>query len=157
MARLNAVAKANRIARYKLGMANKLAHHVIDTDKPEFSDLVTDKGKKMTGLNGAIILGIDLREDGSLKGVVSVDVDDLASILPDIKADTEDKMGWGKHLTMFKAEGVNILEGVDDPTPDEFDLSVTEELLELNIPAISDLEAKHKLLELRQRLIQEGE
>jgi len=156
MARLNAVAKAARIAKNKAGVASKLAHRIVDTDNPEFADLVTEKGKKMTGLNGAIILGKDLREDGSLKGVFSVDVDDLASMLPDIKADIEDKMGWGKHRAVFEAEGINILEGVDDPTPDEFDLSMTEDLAQLNIPAMSDYEAKQKLLELQQRWVQEG-
>jgi len=156
MVRLSNAARVARISKNKPLVLSKLAHRIIDIEKPEFEDLVTNKGKKMEPLNGTIILDRDLREDGSLRGVLGVDVDDLAAILPDIKVDTEDKLGWAKHLAEFQAEGVDILEGVDDPTQDEYDLPVTEELLELNIPVMSDYEAKQKLLELQQRALEEG-
>jgi len=156
MARLSKIARTNRIANNRQKVLDRLSHRIINTDKPGFVDLVSSKGKKMTGLNGAIILERDFREDGRLKGVISIDVDDLASILPDIKLDTEDKTGWAKHLAVFQADGVDILEGVDDSTPDEFELPATEELSGLDIPAMSDFEAKQKLIELQQRLLQES-
>jgi len=124
MANLSGTAKQARITAYKDGLKSKLAHRLIDTKNVAFADLIADKNpnKPMSSLNGEIILERDLAEDGSLKGVVSVNPDALASMLPDIKADTTDKMGWKKHLDKFQAEGVNILTGVADPQPGEFEV-----------------------------------
>ena len=123
MPNLTEAAKQARIATYKPTLLAKLAHRVIDTKKPDFADLIADKNPKkpMDSLNGEIILERDLAEDGSLKGVVSVHPDALASMLPDIKADTQDKMGWKKHLDRFKAEGKDILAGVSNPKSSEYE------------------------------------
>ncbi|MBA7475665.1 hypothetical protein ES707_11037 [subsurface metagenome] len=145
---INKVARLARIGAYKNKVKQKLASRIIDTSKPEFADLIANKDpqKLMSSLNGEIILERDLNTDGSLRGVVSVSVDDLASMLPDLKKDTEDKGGWKKHLDKFKAEGLeDILKDVADPTPDEFELSATEELATLDINSMSDAEAKQKL------------
>lgn len=154
---LNKVARQARIASYKNKVKQKLAGKIIDTSKPEFADLFADRNplKKMTSLNGAIILERDLREDGSLKGVVSVDVDDLAAMLPDLKKDTENRSGWKKHLDRWKAEGIDILIDVADPTPDEYELSAAEELAALDITSMSDADAKGKLIALQVKLAQE--
>lgn len=148
MARINKVARQARITAYRNKVKQKLASRIIDTSKPEFANLIADKdpNKLMSSLNGAVLLELDLREDGSLKGVVSIDVDNLASILPDLKNDPENKKGWKKHLDKFKAEGLDdILKDVADPTPDEFELTATEELATLDVDSMSDAEAKQKL------------
>jgi len=197
MAILNEAAKQARITAYKDKVKQKLASRIIDTDKPEFADLIANvpsipvlakqltklvgqdckesaalevlkalpeiaidllRLKTMTSLNGAILLERDLRDDGRLKGVVSGDVDDLASILPDIKTDTENKLGWKKWLDMFFAEGLpDILEGVADPTPDEYDPSAMEELAVLDIDTMSDAEAKQKLKDIKIKAAQLGD
>ena len=150
MAILNQIARQKRIAAYKDKVKRKLASKIINTGKRAFADLFADGNprKKMTSLNGAILLERDLREDGSLKGVVSIDIDDLAAMLPDLKKDTKNKSGWKKHLDRWKAEGIDVLKGVADPTPDEYELTATEELATLAVEAMSDLEAKQKLKEL---------
>lgn len=124
MANLTDTAKQARITAYKDTLRQKLADRLIDTKKAAFADLYADKNpnKPMSSLNGDIILERDLAADGSLKGVVSVHPDALAAMLPDIKADTTDKMGWKKHLDKFKAEGVDILSGVANPSPSEFEV-----------------------------------
>lgn len=124
MANLTSVAKQARIIAYGNGLKLKLADKIIDTKRAEFADLYADgnPAKKMESLNGEIILERDLAEDGSLKGIVSVHPDALASMLPDIKADTLNKMGWKKHLDKFKAEGKDILIGVADPHSDEYEV-----------------------------------
>ncbi len=151
MPKVNQAAKATRIQKYRAGALQKLAIHVIDCDKPEFAHLVNDQGMKMASLNGAILLEVDYREDGTLKGVISVDADDLAVILPEVKVDQQDETGWKKHIDRWSAEGINILAGVDDPTPDEFELPVAEELAGLDIDAMSDIEAKQKLKGLQEK------
>lgn len=156
MAILNQVAKQARITAYKNKVKQKLASKIIDTSKPEFSDLFANRDPKqpMSSLNGEIILERDLREDGSLKGVVSVSPDALAAMLPDLKNDTEDKAGWKKHLDKFKAEGVDLLQeiSVADSTPDEYELSTMEELATLDIDAMSDYDAKQKLKDIKAEL-----
>jgi len=155
---LNGTARQARIAAYKNKVKQKLANKIIDTSKPEFADLVSDRGQPMSSLNGEIILERDLREDGSLKGVVSVNPDDLAAILPDLKNDTENKSGWKKHLDKFKAEGIDIdglFKDVADPTPDELELTPEEELATLDIDSMSDFEAKQKLKALQVKMAQE--
>lgn len=155
MANISKMARQARIAAYKPKLKQKLASEIIDVDKPEFADLFADRNplKKMTSLNGAIILERDLREDGSLKGVVAIDVDDLAAMLPDLKKDTEDKAGWKKYLDVWTAEGLpDILDGVADPLPSEYELSAAEELATLNIDAMSDFEAKLRLKDLKAKL-----
>lgn len=124
MANLTSAARQTRITAYRDGLKLKLADRLIDTKKAAFADLIGDKNPKkpMSSLNGEIILERDLAEDGSLKGVVSVHPDALAAILPDLKADTLDKMGWKKHLDKFKAEGKDILAGVADPQPSEYEV-----------------------------------
>jgi len=155
VARLNKAAEEARIAAYKGGLQQKLASNIIDVSKPDFTDLVTDKGKPMASLDGQVILKRDLREDGSLKGVIAVELDDLSTILPDVKADTEDKMGWRKHIDRWSAEGIDVLEGVADPQPGDYELPAAEELASLNVAGMSDAEAKQKLLELQQKRAQE--
>ncbi len=122
MANLTSAARLARITAYKDTLKQKLADKIIDTKKDAFADLIADKNPKkpMSSLNGMIVLERDLAEDGSLKGVVSVHPDDLASMLPDIKADTLNKMGWKKHLDKFKAEGKDILANVADPQLNEY-------------------------------------
>jgi len=124
MANLTPTARQARITAYRDGLKQKLAHRLIDTKKAEFADLYADKNpaKKMSSLNGEIILEKDLYPDGTLRGVVSVNPDDLAAILPDIKKDIDDKMGWKKYLDKFKAEGVDILAGITDPQPSEYEV-----------------------------------
>ncbi len=126
MANLTSAAKQARIAAYKNGLKLKLAHRLIDTKNVAFADLIADKNPKkpMSSLNGEIILERDLAEDGSLKGVVSVHPDALASMLPDIKVDTTNKTGWKKHLDKFTAEGKDILVGVASPQPSEYEVTV---------------------------------
>lgn len=156
MAILNKAARQARITAYKNPLMQKLASKIIDVDEVEFLDLVSDKGVPMRSLNGDIILERDLRGDGSLKGVVSISPDNLAAILPDLKNDTEDKMGWKKYLDEWQAEGVDdIFDGVADPTPDEYELSTGEELAMLDIGSMSDAEAKAKLMELQSKLAEE--
>lgn len=155
MAILNQAARQTRITAYKDKIEQKLAGKIIDTSKPEFADLIADRNpnKPMSSLNGAIILERDLRVDGSLKGVISADVDDLAAMLPDLKKDTEDKTGWKKYLDKFKADGVDLLQEISiaDPTPDEYELSAMEELAILNIDSISDSDAKQKLKDIKAK------
>lgn len=159
MPKINEVAKQARITAYKDSVKQKLLSKIIDTSKPEFADLIADgnPNKPMTSLNGAIILERDLREDGSLRGVVSVDVDDLAAMLPELKNDTDDKAGWKKHLDKFKADGIDILKDISiaDPTPDEYELTASEEIATLDIASLSDADAKEKLIALQVKLAQE--
>lgn len=121
MAKLTEAARQARITAYRDTLKQKLAHRLIDTKKPEFANLKSDKGKPMSSLNGEIILEIDQYPDGRLRGVISANPDDLAAMLPDIKADTTNKMGWKKHLDIFKAEDKDILEGVTNPLPEEYE------------------------------------
>ncbi len=156
---LSQVARQARIIKYKDKVKQKLASRIIDTNKPEFADLIADRNPKklMTSLNGAIILERDLREDGSLKGVVSIDVDDLAAMLPDLKKDKDNKTGWKKHLDKFKAEGIDILKSISiaDPTPDEYELTAMEELATLDVDSMSDFDAKQKLKDIKAKAAQE--
>jgi len=160
MAILNQVARQARIAAYKPGVTTKLAGKIIDTNKPEFADLFANRDPKqpMSSLNGEIILERDLREDGSLKGVVSVHPDALAAMLPELKSDTEDKAGWKKHMDKFKADGVDLLQEINiaDPTPDEYELAAAEELATLDIDSMSDAEAKQKLKDIKIKSALEG-
>lgn len=153
---ISQVARQARITKYRDKLKQKLAGRIIDTSKPEFADLIADRNpfKPMSSLNGAIILERDLREDGSLKGVRSVDVDDLAAMLPELKKDKDNKTGWKKHLEKFKAEGIDILKDISiaDPTPDEYELTAMEELATLDVDSMSDSEAKQKLKELKTKL-----
>lgn len=123
MANLSQIAKQARIIAYSNTLKQRLSDRLIDTKKAAFADLIADKNPKkpMSSLNGEIILERDLAADGSLKGVVSVNPDDLAAMLPDIKTDTQDKMGWKKHLDKFKAEGKDILAGVANPQASEYE------------------------------------
>lgn len=157
MSKINLVARQARITKYKDKVKAKLSSRIVDFSKAEFCDLIADRNpdKPMISLNGAIILERDLREDGSLKGVVSVDVDDLAAMLPDLKKDTEDKTGWKKHLDKLKEEGIDInglFKDVAEPTADEYELTIEEDLAALNIDSMSDAEAKIKLRELKTKL-----
>jgi len=152
MRKPNDNARQARIGAYKARLAQKLAAKMIDTGKPEFADLVSNRGKPMSPLNGAVIIKRDKRDDGSLRGVVSVDLVDLAAMLPDIKVDPGNETGWKKQTEEWKAEGIDILEGVADPAPDEYLLDVEDELLTLDIGGMSAPQAKEKLLELQQRL-----
>ena len=157
MAILNQIAKQARITAYKDKVEQKLASKVIDVDKLEFLDLVSDKGVPMRSLNGEIILERHIGEDGKLKGVVSVSPDSLATILPELKNDTEDKAGWKKYFDQWKAEGLpDILKDVADPTPDEYELTAMEELATLDIDAMSDYDAKQKLRDIEARITQEN-
>ncbi len=126
MANLTEAAKQARITAYRDSLKIKLSHRIIDTGKPAFTDLIADKDPKkpMSSLNGEIILEKDLYPDGSLRGVVSVHPDALAAMLPDILADTNDAMGWKKHLDKFKAEGVDLLARVPDPKPGDYEEGV---------------------------------
>ncbi len=153
MANLSQIAKQARITAYKSGLTAKLAARIIDTAKSEFADLYADgnPAKKMTSLNGDIILERHI-ENGVLKGVVSVHPDALASMLPDLKADTTDKTGWKKHLDKFNAEGNNILIGVVDPVASEYELSAVEQLAALDIPPMSDAAGKAKLVDLQVKV-----
>lgn len=155
MTDLNEEARQARITAYKSDLEQKLKPKLIDTKKKKFSDLVNDRGRPVESLNGQIILGRDLTEDGKLKGVMSAGLDDLAAILPDIKVDVNNKTGWKKHLDRWKSEGIDILEGVADPMPDEYELSVAEELVSLDVATMSDAIAKAKLLELQQKQTKE--
>jgi hypothetical protein len=157
MAKLSESARLARIAAYKNTLMTKLASKIIDISKPEFADLVTDKGQPMSTLNGEIIIERDLREDGSLKGVVSISPDGLAAMLPNLKVDTENKAGWKKYLDKWQAEGLaNILDGVANPNASEYELTAMEELVTLNIDTMSDYEAKQKLIALRGKAKQEA-
>lgn len=159
MATLNQVARQARIIAYKDKVRQKLATIIIDTSKPEFADLIANRNpnKPMSSLNGAIILERDLREDGSLKGVVSIDVDDLAAMLPELKNDTEDKAGWKKYLDQFQAEGLDsILADVADLTPDEYELTAMEELATIDPDSMSDYDAKQKLKNIKAKSALEG-
>lgn len=156
---LSQLARQARITKYKDKVKQKLVSRIIDFSKLEFVDLIADRNpnKPMTSLNGCIILERDLREDGSLKGVVSVDVDDLAAMLPDLKKDKDNKRGWKKHLDKFKAEGIDILKDISiaDPTPDEFELTAAEELATLDVDSMSDYDAKQKLKDIKAKAAQE--
>lgn len=160
MAKLSIVARQARVAAYKDKVKQQLARKIIDFSKEEFCDLIADNnpGKPIVSLNGAIILERDLREDGSLKGVVSVDVDDLAAMLPELKKDKDNKTGWKKHLDKFKAEGIDILKSINisDPTPDEYELTALEELATLDVDSMSDYDAKQKLKEIKAKSALEG-
>lgn len=125
MAKLTEVARQARITTHRDKVLTKLGYRIIDVSKPAFADLYADgnPAKKMESLNGAVILERDLYPDGRLKGVVSVDVPDLAALLPDIKMDTTNVMGWKKHVDKFIAEGVtNLFDGVPDPQPSEYEV-----------------------------------
>lgn len=123
MPTLTPVARQARIQAYKATVLTRLAHRVIDVSKPGFVDLYADGDpkKKIASLNGAIILERDLYPDGRLRGVVSVDADDLAAMLPDLKADTLDATGWKKHLDRFAIEGVDLLAGIPAPLASEYE------------------------------------
>lgn len=150
---LNELAKQARVATYKDKIKQKLASLIIDTSKPEFADLVNDKGIPMSSLNGEIILKRDLKADGTLEGVTSVSPDILAAMLPELKGDTENKLGYNKKLDEWKAEGLeDILKDVADPTSDEYELTTAEELATLNIEEMTDYEAKQKLMALQDKL-----
>lgn len=155
MSKPNKVARELRIAKYKpkLVQQMEIAGRIIDVKKKAFKHLKSVSGQLMTSLNGSILLAEDYDDAGQLRGVNSVEVDDLASMIPDLKTDTEDQMGWGHWLQDFLAQSVNILEGVDDPTPEEYELPAEEELVSLNIGEMSDAEAKAKLIELQQRVM----
>ncbi len=145
-------AKETRIARYKDDVKRKMSKMIADTAKAGFKDLKTDKGKPMYTLNGEIILERDWWPDGRLKGVVSVHPDALAAMLPELKNDIDDKMGYKKYLDKWRSDGVeDIFEGVADPTPDEYELSAAEELATLDIGSMSDYEAKQKLIALQAK------
>jgi len=66
-----------------------------------------------------------------------------------------DDCGFKRSLDQWQAEGIDILEGVADPTPEEYELTVMEELPTLNIAAMSDLDAKQKLMEIKVKAAQE--
>lgn len=155
--KINAIARQARIGAYGSSLRQKLKDKIIDTSKPAFADLVSNRGKPMESLNGEIILDRELAENGTLMGVHSVSLDSLAVLLPELKQDAEDKAGWKKWLDQWKAEGLNdILVGVADPNPDEYELSAVEELATLDIGSMSDFEAKQKLIALQIELAQEG-
>ncbi len=157
MAVLSTAARKTRITAYKSKMLQRLESKVIDTNKPEFADLKTNAGKLMSSLGGEIILERDLRQDGSLRGAYSVSPDALAAMLPDIKVDTANVSGWKRHLDRWRGEGIDVdglFTGVADPRPDEYELTVTEDLLMLNIDAMSNFEAKNKLKELQGKATQ---
>ena len=159
MPRLNEAAKTARITKYRPQIQQRLSRHIIDCDVPAFDHLRNDKGEKMESLNGCVLLELHLAEDGSLKGVISADIDDLASILPNIKKDRQDGtdvVGWKKHLDMFETAGDDILTGVLDPTPDEEELSVREQVADTNIDLMSDHEAKQLLEALQVELGDKG-
>lgn len=120
MPKLTEAGRQARIADYRSGLLQKLSGRVINT-RTTHADLVSDQGKPMASLDGEIILEKDLYPDGKLRGVVSVHPDALAAILPDIKADKDNRMGWKRHLDKFKAEGVDITAGVSDPQPSEYE------------------------------------
>lgn len=150
---LNEVARQARIVTYRAKIQQKLASKIIDTGKPEFADLVNDKGVPMSSLNGEILLRKDFRADGTLEGVVSVSPDNLAAMLPDIKVDIDNRTGYNKKLDEWKEEGLeDILKDVVDPTPDEYELTAIEELANLNIEEMSDYDAKQKLKALQAKL-----
>jgi len=155
MPKPNEVAREARIIQYKPNLLQQMEKLIIDVKKDEFSHLKSPNGQLMDSLNGSILLEVDYDETGKLRGVNSVEADDLASMLPDLKADTEDQMGWGHWLQDFQALGVNILEGVGDPAPDEYELTAEEELVRLNAGSMSDAEAKAKLIELQAKWIAE--
>lgn len=152
MKELNKIAKQNRITAYSNALRAKMASRIIDVAKPGFADLLTAAGKPMKSLNGEILLRKHIGEDGKLKGIISIGVDTLASILPDLKADTDDKAGWAKNVANLKVEGIDILEGIADPQSDEYELTAEEELPLINIDSISDFEAKQKLKDLQNSL-----
>lgn len=151
MPKPNIVARESRITKYKPKLLQQMdgVGRIIDVKKDEFKHLKSDSGQLMDSLNGSILLAEDYDGTGKLRGVNSVEVDDLASLLPDIKKDTDDLMGWGHWLQDFQAQGINILEGVDDPTPDEYELTAEEELVQLNADSMTDTKAKAKLIELQ--------
>lgn len=155
MPKPNKVAREARISQYKPNLLQQMEKLIIDVKKDEFKHLKSDSGQLMDSLNGSILLAEDYDDAGKLRGVNSVEVDALASMLPDLKADTDDKMGWEHWLQDFQALGINILEGVDDPTPDEYELSAEEELVRLNAGSMPDAEAKFKLIELQAKWIAE--
>lgn len=154
MPKLTPAARQARIQALLPTVLTRLSHRVIDTAKPAFTDLYADgnPAKRMDSLNGAIILERDLYSDGRLRGVVSVDVDDLAAILPDLKADTTNKTGWKKHMDRFAIEGVDLLAGVPDPQPSEYDTSATEDLLVVVPAALTDAQGKAKLVQVQDKV-----
>lgn len=149
MGQLNEQARQNRVSAYADALRAKLATKIIDVSKPEFADLKSSSGKPLLGLNGEILIRRHIGEDGKLKGVISIRLETLASILPDIKAKPDDTRGWKKDTNAWKAEGMDILEGVADPQPEEYELTAMEELKTLDITTISDFEAKQKLIALQ--------
>lgn len=149
---LTAQAKMARIERYSTSLRQKLSKRLIDTGKADFNHLRNDKGQPMTSLDGSILLGLDYFPNGSLRGVKSIDVSDLASILPDVKVDVEDKTGMLKYLQQFSNEDIDILSDVDEPKEDEYSLTVEEELKKLDVASLSALEALAKLTELKQKV-----
>ena len=156
MSPLNEVARQARLNRYRAQITQRLGPHVIDCDNPAFAALKNNRGKKMSSLDGAILLDLDLAEDGTLRGVISVDADELAAQLPELKKERQDGTdlaGYKKHLDQWEAEGLDVLTGVDDPDPA---LTAAEELATVDVGAISDFEAKQKLLELQARQRLEG-
>lgn len=153
MPKLTPAARQARIQLLKATVLTRLAHRVIDVSQPAFSDLYADgnPAKQMATLNGVIILERDLYPDGRLRGVVSIDADDLAAALPDIKADTQDKTGWKRHLDKFAAEGVDLLAGVPDPQASEYDTGAIEDVLAVNPAALTDAQGKAKLVAIQDK------
>jgi len=156
MPEINEQAKQNRVAAYANTIRTKLASKVIDVGKPEFADLKSDRGELLSGLNGEILIRKHIGDDGKLKGVISVAVEALASRLPDIKVNPDNTLGWKKNVNDWKAEGIDILEGVADPEPEEYELTATEELKTVDINAMSDFEAKQKLIALQDKVKREA-
>lgn len=154
MPKLTETARQARIIAYRSGVVQKLSARIIDVSKPEFTDLFADgnPAKKISSLNGTIILERDLYPDGRLRGVISVDIDDLASMLPELKADILDKTGWKKHLDKFVAEGKDILVGVVDPVVSEYDTSAVDDLLALSLDPISQADVKAKLKAIQDKV-----
>ena len=62
-----------------------MARHIIDTESPDFDGIPM---RLRESLKGAVLLDEDRREDGSLRGVISIDMDNLTK-RPDEKLSPE--------------------------------------------------------------------
>ena len=115
--RLKTSVRVQRVSQYKASLLDKLKDYVINNKKSGCKDVPKS-------LNGEILLERHIHQ-GKVTGFVTAHPDDLATILPDIKKVSANKMGWKRWRDKFLVErSADIIEGVDDPGPDDYEVDI---------------------------------